>query len=160
MTRRRFVVLLVLASLLSLATALVLLHAPGHETLAGSRTEPDAPDAPAESTLVRVECVSATGGSRLSDSGTTVDVGASDDDEVAEDDRWTLDRVEGVDLTRVSDACGRMRTERVAHAGELAVLGLLLGGGAVRLVRGPGRRERRSPDATPSAVPGPSGEVL
>lgn len=130
MTRRQSVLVLVALGVAALATALLLLHSAGHQTLQGSRPDPDDPDAPAEGTQVRVECSSPASGPRLADEGQLTDVGAmADADGIAEDDGYRLGE-EGVDSTDVADACGRIRAERLAHAGELGVLGLLLAGAA------------------------------
>jgi hypothetical protein len=125
-SHRQSVLVLVALSVAAFATAFVLVHGVGHQALQGSRTDPADPDAPAEATRVKVECASAASGPRLNGEGTKTDVGdLAEADDVAEDDGFTLEQ-EGLDVAEVSDACGRVRTERLAHAGELGVLGVLL----------------------------------
>lgn len=118
------------------AAALVLVHAPGHQTLRGRAPDPDT-GVPTMTTQVRVECAAPAVGPRLTDQGYGVNPGeVKDAPGISEDDTKALEQ-EGI---APADPCHRVRTERLAHAGELGVLGLLLAGAAARL----GRDRRRT----------------
>ena len=139
--------------------ALLLVHGVSHQTIQGAKsTDPGDPEAPTEPSSVKVECASAAGGPRLNGDGNRVDIGDLENArDVHEDDGYTLDQ-EGISIDDVSDVCGRKRTERLTHAVELGVLGLVLGGSAVLLVRdGRGTlrgRGARSPTVARGAWPG------
>ena len=152
MSRRQFVLVLLALGAASFVVALLLVHGVSHQTIQGAKsTDPGDPEAPTEPSSVKVECASAAGGPRLNGDGNRVDIGDLENArDVHEDDGYTLDQ-EGISIDDVSDVCGRKRTERLTHAVELGVLGLVLGGSAVLLVRdGRGRSEDEEPEARPS----------
>lgn len=156
MTRARLALVLAVLAVAALVTAVVLVHAGGHQTLSGEKEDPDDPDAPTTSTTIEVACAAASSGPNLTDKGDPRGVDERDGDTVAEDDKYTLGR-EGIESVDVVDACGRVRTERVTLAVELAFLSLLLGGLAVGTKRG---RTWDPVDRTPSAPRPDDGAVL
>ncbi|MFB9315652.1 hypothetical protein [Nocardioides plantarum] len=152
MTRSRLVLVIALLGAAAFVFALVLVHGAGHQTLQGTKTDPANPDAPGEPTKIRVKCASPASGPLLTDDGGQKGPEQLEgDDNLAEDDQYVLSQ-QGIDIDEVIETCGRVRTERLTHAVELAFLGLLLGGAAVAVSRGrtwdpidrtpgPGRRD-------------------
>ena len=135
MTRFRLALVIALLSAAAFVVALVLVHGTGHQTLQGTRVDPSDPDAPGEPTSIRVECASPASGPLLTDDGGQKGPKQLEGDDLAEDDQYLLSR-QGIDIDEVIETCGRIRTERLTHAVELAFLGLLLGGCAVVTSRG------------------------
>jgi hypothetical protein len=136
-TRPRFVLVSIIALLSAAAfvVAIVLLHGTGHQTLQGTKDDPADPNAPGESTTVRVECASPASGPLLTDDGGRKGPEVLEGGELSEDEKYGLS-AQGIDIDDVVDTCGRIRTERVTHAVELGFLGLLLGGWSFLVSRG------------------------
>lgn len=134
MNRRRLSYLLAALGAIAFIWAFLLAHGSGHQTVQGWKPNPREPDGRGEETSVRVECASPASGPRPHG------VGEPDADAVAEDNGWELSQ-RLVDYTDAYEVCDRVRTERLTHAGELAVVGLLLSGATVLVGRG-GRRDR------------------